>query len=58
MGAELGTARITDKRFLTRIDLTLVYFRVELQGLGGREALVTVLAAIVAAEAGVYTKVS
>jgi len=58
MRTELRAARGANKCLLARIDFTLVYFRVKLQRLKSREALITLLAAIVAVKAGVHAKVS
>lgn len=58
MGAKFSTARSTDKCLLTRIDLAIVHLRMKLQGPRSREALVTVLATIIATETGMYAKVS
>lgn len=56
--AKFGTACSADKCLLTRINFAFVHFRVELQGLRGRETLVAMLATIIAAEAGVHAVVS
>jgi len=58
VGTKFGTACSTDKRLLARIDFAIVHLRVELQGPGGGKALVAVLAPIIAAETGVYAKIS
>lgn len=58
VGAEFSAARRTDEHLLGRIGLTLVHLRMELQGLGSREALIAMIAAIVATQTSVHAKVS